>query len=150
MLPDHQNNTIQIILESALSNYDSVKIKNNHIDSLINWNPTGNQKMKFRLLASRVVSRTYIGVPLLADLAAMRDCAQKYEVSPKMIEPLVPVDLVIDHSLQTNYTNRPEAAKLNMELEFARISERYQFMKWGGRHLIPSRSFPGCWDRASS
>lgn len=124
--------SIRIILESALRNFDQKKITEDHILSLIKWAPNGERTKEIPFVASRVVLQDYTGVPLLADLAAMRECTEEYNIHPTLIEPLVPVDLVIDHSLQTNYTNRPDAVKLNMELEFSRNGERYEFMKWGG------------------
>ena len=88
-------------------------------------------------VVARVVLQDFTGVPLLADLAAMRNVADKMGKNPKSIEPLVPVDLVVDHSVMIDHFGSPKALDLNMKLEFERNQERYQFMKWGMglRHL---------------
>jgi aconitate hydratase len=129
----HLPYSIRILLESALRNYDGKNITNKHIESLINWNPNGVKKSEIPFMPSRVVLQDSTGVPLLADLAAMRACASQNGVDPGLIEPLIPVDLIIDHSIQTQHTNIPNALKLNMDLEFSRNTERYEFIKWGGK-----------------
>ncbi len=98
---------------------------------LANWKPTGHRVDEIPFVVARVVLQDFTGVPLLADLAAMRNVADKLGKNPKLIEPLVPVDLVVDHSVQVDYYGTPDALRKNMEMEFQRNSERYQFMKWG-------------------
>ncbi len=123
--------SIRIVLESVLRNYDNKKISEAHIRQLANWQPNAPRSEEIPFVVARIVLQDFTGVPLLADLAAMRDAAAKLGHNPKLIEPLVPVNLVVDHSVQVDYYNRPDALRLNMEMEFERNSERYKFMKWG-------------------
>ena len=123
--------SIRIVLESVLRNYDGKKIAEEHIEQLVNWKPTAARVDEIPFVVSRVVLQDFTGVPLLADIAAMRGVAQQIGKDPKVIEPLVPVELVVDHSVQVDYFRQPDALDLNMKLEFQRNNERYQFMKWG-------------------
>ncbi|KDB10488.1 aconitate hydratase 1 [Burkholderia sp. lig30] len=123
--------SIRIVLESVLRNYDGKKITEEHIEQLANWKPTAKRVDEIPFVVSRVVLQDFTGVPLLADIAAMRGVAKHAGKNPKKIEPLVPVDLVVDHSVQVDYFRQPDALDLNMKLEFQRNNERYQFMKWG-------------------
>src|SRR5579864_4389701 len=123
--------SIRIVLESVLRNYDGKKIAEEHIEQLANWKPTAARVDEIPFVVSRVVLQDFTGVPLLADIAAMRGVAKRAGKDPKTIEPLVPVDLVVDHSVQIDYFRRKDALDLNMKLEFQRNNERYQFMKWG-------------------
>ena len=123
--------SIRIVLESVLRNCDGKKVTEEHIHQLANWQPTGVRTDEIPFVVSRVVLQDFTGVPLLADLAAMRNVAAKMGVRTKNIEPLVPVDLVCDHSVQIDHYREKKALDLNMKLEFQRNNERYQFMKWG-------------------
>ncbi|MCA8157227.1 aconitate hydratase AcnA [Burkholderia contaminans] len=123
--------SIRIVLESVLRNYDGKKITEEHIQQLANWKPTDKRVDEIPFVVSRVVLQDFTGVPLLADIAAMRGVAERTGKNPKKIEPLVPVDLVVDHSVQIDYFRQKDALDLNMKLEFQRNNERYQFMKWG-------------------
>ena len=123
--------SIRIVLESVLRNYDGKKITEAHIEQLAKWKPVANRTDEIPFVVSRVVLQDFTGVPLLADIAAMRGVAEKMGKNPKSIEPLVPVDLVVDHSVQIDHFREPNALDLNMKLEFQRNNERYQFMKWG-------------------
>ncbi|MFP5393142.1 MAG: aconitate hydratase AcnA [Gammaproteobacteria bacterium] len=123
--------SIRIVLESVLRNCDGKKVTEEHVKQLANWNPTGERTDEIPFVVARVVLQDFTGVPLLADLAAMRNTAQKMGKNPKNIEPLVPVDLVVDHSVTIDHFREPKALDLNMKLEFERNNERYQFMKWG-------------------
>jgi aconitate hydratase len=123
--------SIRIILESVLRNYDNKKITEENVKNLASWKPNAKRVEEIPFVVSRVILQDFTGVPLLCDLAAMRTCATELGKDPKLIEPLVPVDLVIDHSIQVDYYRMPNALKLNMEIEFRRNKERYQFMKWG-------------------
>ncbi|MCL4633592.1 aconitate hydratase AcnA [Burkholderia sp.] len=123
--------SIRIVLESVLRNYDGKKITEEHIEQLANWKPTAKRVDEIPFVVSRVVLQDFTGVPLLADIAAMRGVAERTGKDPKKIEPLVPVDLVVDHSVQIDYFRQKDALDLNMKLEFQRNNERYQFMKWG-------------------
>ncbi|HEV7554700.1 MAG TPA: aconitase family protein, partial [Kofleriaceae bacterium] len=123
--------SIRIVLESVLRNCDGKKVSEEHVKELANWSPTGARTNEIPFVVARVVLQDFTGVPLLADLAAMRNVAADMGKNAKAIEPLVPVDLVVDHSVMIDYFRRPDALELNMKLEFKRNSERYQFMKWG-------------------
>jgi aconitate hydratase len=123
--------SIRIVLESVLRNCDGKKVTEAHIKELANWGPTAERVDEIPFVVARVVLQDFTGVPLLADLAAMRNVASDLGKNPKTIEPLVPVDLVVDHSVMIDHYGTKEALDLNMKLEFDRNRERYEFMKWG-------------------
>ncbi|GAA4014875.1 aconitate hydratase AcnA [Actimicrobium antarcticum] len=123
--------SIRIVLESVLRNCDGKKVTEDHIRELANWGATAPRVDEIPFVVARVVLQDFTGVPLLADLAAMRNVAKKMGIKAKNIEPLVPVDLVVDHSVQIDHFREKDALDLNMKLEFSRNKERYQFMKWG-------------------
>jgi aconitate hydratase len=123
--------SIRIVLESVLRNCDGKKVTEEHVRQLANWGATASRVDEIPFVVARVVLQDFTGVPLLADLAAMRGVAGKMGKNPKNIEPLVPVDLVVDHSVQIDHFREKGALDLNMKLEFQRNNERYQFMKWG-------------------
>ncbi|WP_432720527.1 aconitate hydratase AcnA [Jeongeupia wiesaeckerbachi] len=123
--------SIRLVLESVLRNCDGKKITEAHVRQLANWQPNSERVDEIPFIVARVVLQDFTGVPLLADLAAMRSAVEKLGKDPALIEPLVPVDLVVDHSVQVDVFGRPDALQRNMEFEFARNRERYQFMKWG-------------------
>jgi aconitate hydratase len=123
--------SIRIVLEAVLRHCDGRKVTEDHVRQLANWAPNAERVDEIPFVVARVVLQDFTGVPLLADLAAMRGVAQKQGKDPKTIEPLVPVDLVVDHSVMIDYYGRRDALDLNMKLEFQRNRERYQFMKWG-------------------
>src|SRR5512132_3947489 len=101
------------------------------VRTLANWGATAERNDEIPFMVARVLLQDFTGVPLLVDLAAMRSAAERLGKDPKIIEPLVPVDLVVDHSVQVDYSNRADALQLNMEIEFKRNQQRYQFLKWG-------------------
>jgi aconitate hydratase len=123
--------SIRIVLESVLRNCDGVKVGPEHVVQLANWQPNAPRSDEIPFVVARVVLQDFTGVPLLADLAAMRNVAADMGRDPKIIEPLVPVDLVVDHSVMVDHYGSKKALDLNMKLEFQRNHERYQFMKWG-------------------
>ncbi len=123
--------SIRIVLESVLRNCDGKKVTEEHVRQLAGWKPNAARTDEIPFVLARIVLQDFTGVPLLADLAAMRNVAQKMGQNPKLIEPLVPVDLVVDHSVQIDHYGSKDALDLNMRLEFKRNEERYQFMKWG-------------------
>ncbi len=123
--------SIRIVLESVLRNCDGVKVSEAHVRALAAWRPNALRTAEIPFIVARVVLQDFTGVPLLADLAAMRSCAERLGRDPGRIEPLVPVDLVVDHSVQVDFFGSKDALRRNMELEFERNRERYQFMKWG-------------------
>ncbi|MBU4610831.1 aconitate hydratase AcnA [Achromobacter sp. GG226] len=123
--------SIRVVLEAVLRNCDGKKVTEEHVRQLANWQPNGVREDEIPFVVARVVLQDFTGVPLLADLAAMRSVAAKMGKNPKAIEPLVPVDLVVDHSVMIDHFGGPKALDLNMKLEFQRNRERYEFMKWG-------------------
>ncbi|MGA0883017.1 MAG: aconitase family protein, partial [Burkholderiaceae bacterium] len=123
--------SIRIVLESVLRNCDGKKVSAEHVKQLANWGATAPRVDEIPFVLARVVLQDFTGVPLLADLAAMRNIASTMGKDPKRIEPLVPVDLVVDHSVMIDHFGNKDALDLNMKLEFQRNEERYQFMKWG-------------------
>jgi aconitate hydratase len=123
--------SMRIVLESVLRNCDGKKVQADHVARLANWVPTGDRVDEIPFVVARVVLQDFTGVPLLADLAAMRNVAVAQGKNPRTIEPLVPVDLVVDHSVMVDHYGTKDAIDLNMKLEFSRNQERYQFMKWG-------------------
>jgi len=123
--------SIRIVLESVLRNCDGRKVAAEHVAQLANWKPNAERTDEIPFVVARVVLQDFTGVPLLADLAAMRNVAAAMGRNPKTIEPLVPVDLVVDHSVMVDHYGSKDALDLNMKLEFQRNRERYEFMKWG-------------------
>src|SRR5687768_5480297 len=123
--------SIRIVLESVLRNCDGKKVTDAHVRELASWQPAAKRTEEIPFVLARILLQDFTGVPLLCDLAAMRSVAQRMGSDPKVIEPLVPVDLVVDHSVQIDHYGSKGALDLNMKLEFKRNEERYQFMKWG-------------------
>jgi len=123
--------SIRIVLESVLRNCDGKKVTEEHVRQLAGWSPTEARTEEIPFVVARVVLQDFTGVPLLCDLAAMRGVAARMGKNPKVIEPLVPVDLVVDHSVQVDHYGTRNALDLNMKIEFQRNLERYKFMKWG-------------------
>ena len=123
--------SLRMVLESVLRHCDGRKITHAHVAQLANWQPQAERSEEIPFVVARVLLQDFTGVPLLADLAAMRSAAVRLGQDPRRIEPLVPVDLVIDHSVTVDHYGTPEALDLNMQLEFQRNQERYEFLKWG-------------------
>jgi aconitate hydratase len=123
--------SMRIVLESVLRNCDGKKVTAEHVKQVANWKPTAERSDEIPFVVARVVLQDFTGVPLLADLAAMRNVAKSLGKNPKTIEPLVPVDLVVDHSVMIDHYGDKKSLDLNMKLEFERNQERYEFMKWG-------------------
>lgn len=123
--------SIRIVLESVLRNCDGKKVRRKDVETLANWNAKKPAQDEIPFVVARIVLQDFTGVPLVVDLAAMRSAVKELGGDPKIIEPLVPVDLVVDHSVQVDFAGSAEALRLNMEMEFKRNRERYQFLKWG-------------------
>src|SRR6266496_2322550 len=122
---------IRIVLESVLRNFDGQKIAEEDVRAIASWQAKGERTEEVPFVVARVLLQDFTGVPLLVDLAAMRSAVVRLNKNPGVIEPLVPVDLVIDHSVQVDFSSTPESFRLNMEMEFKRNNSRYQFLKWG-------------------
>jgi len=123
--------SIRVVLESVLRNYDGKKITEQHVRQLAGWQPNASRSEEIPFVVARILLQDFTGVPLLADLAAMRSHAARIGKDPKKVEPLAPVELVVDHSVQVDVFGQADALRRNMEIEFQRNRERYQFMKWG-------------------
>ncbi|MCZ6672135.1 MAG: aconitate hydratase AcnA [Verrucomicrobia bacterium] len=123
--------SIRIVLESVLRNCDGKNITEDEVKSLANWNAKDPSKSEIPFIVSRIVLQDFTGVPLLVDLAAMRSAVDRMGHDAKCIEPLVPVDLVVDHSVQVDRSGTVDAFKQNLSIEFERNRERYEFLKWG-------------------
>jgi len=122
--------SIRIVLESLLRNCDGKRVEERHVKALAAWQPNAPRTEEIPFVVGRVLLQDFTGVPLGVDLAAMRSAVNRLGKDPSVIEPLVPVDLVIDHSVQVDVFSRQDALRLNMELEFERNAQRYQFLKW--------------------
>ena len=123
--------SIRLVLESVLRNCDAKKVSEQNIRELAQWQAKAARTAEIPFVVARIVLQDFTGVPLLVDLAAMRSAVARLGKSPKLIEPLVPVDLVVDHSVQVDFAGNAEAMARNLDLEFQRNRERYQFLKWG-------------------
>ncbi len=123
--------SIRLVLEAVLRNCDGKRVLESNIRELAAWKPTETRTAEIPFVVARIVLQDFTGVPLLVDLAAMRSAVAKMGKNPKIIEPLVPVDLVVDHSVQVDFAGSAEAMQKNLDLEFSRNRERYQFLKWG-------------------
>ncbi len=134
--------SMRIVLESVLRNCDGRKVTLEHVAQLANWQPNAQRSEEIPFVVARVVLQDFTGVPLLVDLAAMRNVAAAMGKNAKAIEPLVPVDLVVDHSIMVDHYGSKKAIDLNMKLEFKRNEERYEFMKWGMQAFDTFRVVP--------
>ena len=123
--------SLRIVLESVLRHCDGFKARPRDVENLARWNAQKPAAEEIPFTVARIVLQDFTGVPLLVDLAAMRDAVARLKKDPKIIEPLVPVDLVVDHSVQVDVNGTKQAFMLNMEYEFKRNRERYEFLKWG-------------------
>ncbi len=134
--------SLRIVLESVLRNYDGQRITEEAVHALANWQPQAERTAEVPFVVARVLLQDFTGVPLLVDLAAMRSEVERMERPPSLIEPLVPVDLVIDHSLQVDFSTTADALERNMSMEFRRNRSRYQFLKWGAQAFNGFRVVP--------
>ncbi|MCH1505920.1 MAG: aconitate hydratase AcnA [Verrucomicrobiales bacterium] len=123
--------SVRIVLESVLRNCDGKKVTEGDVKNLANWNAKAPGEYEIPFTVARIVLQDFTGVPLLVDVAAMRDAAVAQGADPKAVEPLVPVDLVVDHSVQVDFAGSQAALDRNMQIEFIRNRERYEFLKWG-------------------
>ncbi|MCC6884393.1 MAG: aconitate hydratase AcnA [Verrucomicrobiales bacterium] len=123
--------SIRIVLESLIRNCDGVKVTEQDVRNLAGYHAKSPGDYEIPFTVARIVLQDFTGVPLLVDLAAMRSKVKELGADPKMVEPLVPVDLVVDHSVQVDFAGTQMALDQNLALEFQRNQERYQFLKWG-------------------
>ena len=122
---------LRVVLESVLRNCDGTLITENDVRALANWNAAKPADTEIPFTVARVLLQDLTGVALLVDLAAMRDAVAKLGRDPALIEPLVPMDMVVDHSVQIDYAGTPDAFRKNIEKDFSRNTERYELLKWG-------------------
>ena len=134
--------SLRVVLESVLRNCDGEKITEDDVRALANWQPSGKRTEEIPFVVARVLLQDFTGVPLLVDLAAMRSAVARLRKNTGLIEPLVPVDLVIDHSVQVDLSSTRDAFEKNMEMEFRRNRSRYQFLKWGTQAFDGFRVIP--------
>src|SRR5689334_11475884 len=134
--------SIRIVLESVLRNCDGKKVTEAHVRELASWKPGAERTEEIPFVVSRILLQDLTGIPALADLAAMRSVADRVGKDRKVVEPLVPVELVVDHSVQIDHFGTKNALDLNMKLEFKRNQERYTFMKWATQAFDTFRVVP--------
>ena len=134
--------SLRILLESVLRNLDGRRIRDEDVEELARWQPTAARTAEVPFVVGRVLLQDFTGVPLLVDLAAMRSAVLRRGRDVARVQPLVPVDLVIDHSVQVDYFGRDDALQHNMEMEFRRNGERYRFLKWGAQAFDGLRIVP--------
>ena len=135
--------SIRIVLESVLRNFDEGrKVSEANVRALAGWKAEDERTEEIPFVVARVILQDFTGVPLLVDLAAMRSAVQRLGKDVSVIEPLVPVDLVIDHSVQVDYAGSEAAYSRNMEMEFRRNEQRYRFLKWGTQAFNGFRVVP--------
>src|SRR5437660_2027290 len=134
--------SLRIVLESLLRNLDGKRVREEDVKNLASWQPRAERIEEIPFVVSRVLLQDFTGVPLVVDLAAMRSAVQRANAQPKLVEPKVPVDLVVDHSVQVDFARVANALQLNMKIEFTRNRARYEFLKWGmqafdGLKIVP-------------
>ncbi len=134
--------SIRVLLESCLRNCDGYEVTEDDVRALANWNAASPSQVEIPFKPARVVLQDFTGVPCVVDLAAMRSAMARLGGDPQKINPLVPVDLVIDHSVQVDYFNSAQALELNIDMEFSRNRERYEFLRWGQKALANFRVVP--------
>ncbi|HXW18534.1 MAG TPA: aconitase family protein, partial [Candidatus Acidoferrales bacterium] len=134
--------SLKILLENLLRFEDGRSVQADDIRALANWNPTAAPSKEVAFMPARVLLQDFTGVPSVVDLAAMREAMRKLGGEPKKINPLLPADLVIDHSVQVDKFGGPDALAFNAELEFLRNRERYAFLRWGQKAFQNFRVVP--------
>lgn len=134
--------SIRIILEALLRNLDGISVQEHHLRELAAWRPNATRETEIPFVVARIVAPDSSGVPLLADLAAMREAAAQFDVDPADIEPQIPVDLVVDHSISVEHAGSADALRKNMRVEYQRNTERYTFLKWAANAFKSFRIFP--------
>ena len=134
--------SIRILLENVVRNYDGTVVNDTHVKALANWSPVDNKNQEIPYNPARVILQDFTGVPCVVDLAAMRSVVNKLGGDPDKINPIVPVDLVIDHSVQVDYFGNDKAFTMNVEREYERNGERYAFLRWAQKAFDNFRVVP--------
>jgi len=125
--------SIRVLLESAVRNADNFAIRAKDVENIVDWKNTSKQSVEIPFKPARVLLQDFTGVPAVVDLAAMRNAMARLGGDAKVINPLVPSDLVVDHSVQVDFHRTPDALRNNLQMEMKRNSERFQFLKWGAK-----------------
>lgn len=135
--------SIKVLLEQAMRKLDNFKVVEQNIQDLAHWaKGKGKQDTEIPFCPSRIVFQDFTGVPSLVDLASLRNSMQEFGANPDAINPQVPVDLIIDHSVQVDFAGAADSSQKNMDMEFQRNQERYQFLKWGAKAFKNFRVYP--------
>ncbi len=123
--------SLKILLENMLRTEDGANVTKAHVDALVNWDPNAEPDIEIQFTPARVIMQDFTGVPCVVDLATMREAVAKLGGDPQQINPLAPAEMVIDHSVVIDVAGSPDAAERNVEFEYQRNAERYQFLRWG-------------------
>ncbi|KAM9642114.1 cytoplasmic aconitate hydratase isoform 2-T4 [Trichechus inunguis] len=134
--------SIRVLLEAAIRNCDEFLVKKNDIENILNWNVMQHKNIEVPFKPARVILQDFTGVPAVVDFAAMRDAVKKLGGDPEKINPVCPADLVIDHSIQVDFSRRADSLQKNQDLEFERNRERFEFLKWGSQAFRNMRIIP--------
>ncbi len=134
--------SIRVLLEAVLRNCDGYQVTEEDVRNLANWNAAKPAELEVPFKPARVVLQDFTGVPAVVDLAAMRDAMSALGGDPRRINPLIPVDLVIDHSVQVDFFGAADSLTRNVEVEFERNKERYEFLRWGQQAFDNFRVVP--------
>src|ERR1700677_45879 len=134
--------SIKVMLENVLRREDGELVTTDHVEALAKWNGGKGTEREFSFMPARVLLQDFTGVPVVADLAAIREAIKRLGGDAGKINPFQPVDLVIDHSVQSDSSGLPGSFAINAELEFERNQERYQFLRWGQRAFANFRVVP--------
>lgn len=138
----HLPYSLKVLVENLIRNTDGANITDDHVRSLLNWDPNAEPSHEIQFTPSRVVMQDFTGVPCIVDLATMRDAVRELGGDPEVVNPQVPADMVIDHSVQIDSYGVPDAIERNMDIEYQRNGERYQFLRWGQQAFRNFRVVP--------
>ncbi|MGO1346899.1 MAG: aconitase family protein, partial [Bifidobacterium psychraerophilum] len=139
---DHLPYSLKVLVENLVRNTDGANITDEHVQSLLDWDPNAEPSHEIQFSPSRVVMQDFTGVPCIVDLATMRDAVKDLGGDPEVINPQVPAQMVIDHSVQIDVAGVPGAIERNMDIEYQRNRERYQFLRWGQQAFRNFRVVP--------
>ncbi|XP_004632076.1 cytoplasmic aconitate hydratase [Octodon degus] len=139
---EHLPYSVRVLLEAAIRNCDEFLVKKNDIENILNWNVMQHKNIEVPFKPARVILQDFTGVPAVVDFAAMRDAVKKLGGNPEKINPICPADLVIDHSIQVDFSRRVDSLQKNQDLEFERNRERFEFLKWGSQAFRNMRIIP--------
>ncbi|XP_062373049.1 LOW QUALITY PROTEIN: cytoplasmic aconitate hydratase [Sardina pilchardus] len=134
--------SIRVLLESAVRNCDEFLVKSSDVENILDWQNTQSKTVEVPFRPARVILQDFTGVPAVVDFAAMRDAVKQLGGAPQKINPICPADLVIDHSIQVDFTRKSDSLQKNQDLEFERNRERFQFLKWGSKAFRNMRIIP--------